>query len=40
MKFHLAARGHKGRDATIGNIKARCYWLNYYNDIKRLVKIK
>jgi len=33
-KFHLTVGGHRESDATIGKIKARYYWQNYYKDIE------
>jgi len=30
----FTAGGHRGRAATIGKIKARCYWPNHYKDIE------
>ncbi len=37
MECHLSAGGHRGRDATIGKIKARYYWPNYYKDVEEKV---
>ena len=39
MECHLTAGGHKGRDATIGKIKARYFWPNYYKDIEEKVRV-
>ena len=39
MECHLTAGGHRGRDATIGTIKARYYWPKYYKDIEENVRI-
>ena len=38
MPFETAG-GHRGRDATIGKIKARYFWLNYYKDIEEKVRV-
>lgn len=37
MECHLTGGGHRGRDSTIGKIKSRHYWPNYYKDIEEKV---
>ena len=37
LECHLTAGGHRGRDATIGKIKERYYWPNFYKEIEEKV---
>ena len=39
LECHLTAGGHKGRDATVGKIKERYYWPNFYKEIEEKVFI-
>ena len=38
MECHLTAGGHRGRDATVGKIKERCYWPYYYKEVGQKVR--
>ena len=38
LECHLTA-GYRGRDATIGKVKERHYWLIFYKEIKEKVYI-
>lgn len=39
QECHLTAGGHRGRDATVGKIKERYYWPNFYKEIEEKVSI-
>ena len=39
LECHLTAGGHRGRDATVGKIKERYYWPNFYKEIEEKVFI-
>ena len=34
LECHLTAGGHRGRDATLGKVKERYYWPNFYKEIE------
>ena len=39
LECHLTAGGHRGRDATVGKVKARYYWPNFYKEIQEKVHL-
>ena len=39
LECHLTAGGHRGRDATVGKVKERYYWPNFYKEIEEKVHI-
>ena len=39
LECHLTAGGHRGRDTTVGKIKERYYWPNFYKEIEEKVYI-
>ena len=39
LECHLSAGGHRGRDCTIGKIKERYYWPNFYKNIEERVSL-
>ena len=38
MECHLTGGGHRGRDATVGKIRDRYYWPNYYKEVEQKVR--
>lgn len=38
QECHLTAGGHRGRDYTIGKVKACYYWPNYYKELEHRVR--
>ena len=39
LKCHLTAGGHRRRDATVGKVKDRYYWPNFYKEVEEKVHI-